>query len=296
MIYSAIPLPVINPEIISVDIAGFNFAIHWYAISYIAGFLVAWGWFNSMMQTPQIWAQKAPMIKADGDRLLTWIIIGVIIGGRLGYVIFYNPLYFFNNPLEIPAIWQGGMSFHGGFAGLIAAVVIFCRLNNAPIASVGDAISVVSLPGLMFGRIANFVNAELWGEPSNLPWAIIYPQPPASECPIEWVGVCSRHPSQLYEALLEGAILCIIFSWLAYQRGAFKIPGQMIGFFFIGYGCARTFVELFRVADSQLITIDNPHGYIINFADFGLTMGQVLSLPMIIIGIVTLIWARTKQS
>lgn len=296
MILPAISLPVFNPELFSFDIAGRHFAIHWYAISYVAGFIVAWRWFISLIRRSELWlGNKSPMQIIDADRLLTWIIIGVIIGGRLGYTLFYNPIYYLNNPLEIFAVWQGGMSFHGGFTGLIVAVIIFCRLNRLSIANVGDAISLVCLPGLFFGRVANFVNAELWGEPSQLPWAVIYLEGPASICPPDWTGICSRHPSQLYEAMLEGAVLCAIFAWLVYRKGAFKIPGQLIGLFFIGYGISRSFVELFRVADPQMRTTENPQGYIIQLFDWGLTMGQVLSIPMIFIGVSVLVWSRRKR-
>ncbi len=291
----AVPLPAFNPEIISFEIAGGNFAVRWYALSYIAGFLIAWRWFISMMEQPGLWPGEPPMGRAAADRLLTWIIIGAILGGRTGYVLFYNPLHYLDNPLGIFAVWRGGMSFHGGLAGLIAATVIFCRLNRLPVASVGDAISVTAMPGLFLGRIANFINGELWGEPSRLPWAVIYPQGPASFCPDGWTGVCSRHPSQIYEALLEGAFLCAVFAWLAYRRNAFKVPGQVTGLFFAGYGGARTLAELFRVSDSQMKSIDNPEGYAIQFADWGLSMGQTLSLPMIALGTGIFIWSRLRR-
>ena len=291
----AVPLPAFNPELISFEIAGADFAVRWYALSYVAGFLIAWRWFISMMERPGLWPDAPPMDRAAADRLLTWIIIGAILGGRFGYALFYNPAHYLEYPLEVFAVWRGGMSFHGGLAGLIAATIIFCRLNRAPIASVGDAISVVAMPGLFLGRIANFINGELWGEPSQLPWAVIYPQGLASVCPDGWAGVCSRHPSQIYEALLEGALLCAVFAWLAYRRNAFKIPGQVMGLFFAGYGAARTVAELFRVSDSQMKSAGNPEGYAIQFGDWGLSMGQTLSLPMIALGIGIFIWSRSAK-
>lgn len=290
-----LPLPAFNPELLAIDIAGVRFAVRWYALSYIAGFLIAWRWFVSMIEQPELWKSQPPMDRKLSDQLLTYIVIGVIIGGRLGYVLFYNPVYFFQNPLEIIAIWQGGMSFHGGFMGLIVAVVLFCLVHRLPTLNVGDAIAVVAMPGLFFGRIANFINGELWGEPSRLPWAVIYPNGPAAICPADWVGVCSRHPSQIYEAILEGALLCLIFAYLAYKRQAFFVPGQIIGLFFIGYGIARVVSEQFRVADIQMISSDNPKGHIIQFAEWGLSMGQTLSLPMIVLGGGIFIWARVRQ-
>lgn len=248
-----------------------------------------------MIETPRIWKSNAPMDREASDQLLTAIIIGVILGGRLGYVLIYNPGYFLQNPWEIVAIWQGGMSFHGGFSGLIIAIILFCHSKNLSVASVGDAVAVVAMPGLFFGRIANFINGELWGETSRLPWAVAYPNGPASVCPEDWIGICSRHPSQIYEALLEGALLCAIFAYLVYQRKAFAIPGQVTGLFFIGYGAARIFSERFRMADLQFRSIDNPEGDVIQLLDWGLSMGQVLSLPMIAIGIGYLVWSRSKK-
>ena len=292
----AIPLPAFNPELVSFQVFGLNLAIRWYALAYIAGFIVAWRWFIALMERKSLWANEPPMDRLASDSLLTWIIIGAILGGRFGYVLFYNPSYYMANPLDAFAVWQGGMSFHGGLTGLIVATVIFCRLNSASIASVGDAISLVAMPGLFFGRIANFINGELWGEPSRLPWAVIYPSGPASVCPETWVGVCSRHPSQLYEAILEGALLCAIFAYLAYKKNAFKIPGQVLGLFFAGYGTARVVVELFRVSDPQMRSLDNPEGHVIELAGFGLSMGQVLSVPMILLGIAVFIWARSRTA
>ncbi len=291
----AIPLPVFNPEIFSTEIFGIRFALHWYALSYIAGFLVARFWFVSLIERPQLWAGVPPMDRNAADQLLTWIIIGAIVGGRAGYVVFYNPLHYVDNPLEALAIWRGGMSFHGGLAGLVVATMLFCKRCHCSILRVGDAISVTAMPGLFLGRIANFINGELWGTPTNVPWAVIYPYGPASHCPETWTGVCSRHPSQLYEALLEGALLCVIFAYLAYRRGAFRIPGQLLGLFFAGYGTVRIFVEQFRHADATIRTVDNPHGYVVEIGDWGLSMGQFLSLPMVLLGIGMFLWARWKN-
>ncbi|MCY3879416.1 MAG: prolipoprotein diacylglyceryl transferase [Rhodobacteraceae bacterium] len=291
----AIPLPVFNPELLSFEIAGVDFAIRWYALAYIAGFLVAWRWFISLMARPDLWPVAPPLDREAADRLLTWVIIGAIAGGRLGYVLFYQQGYYQQNPVEIFALWQGGMSFHGGLAGLVTAAVLFCLSQRASVAAVGDAIALTATPGLFLGRIANFINGELWGEPTQLPWAVIYPLGPASICPDHWLHACSRHPSQLYEALLEGALLCLVLAWLVYRRDGLKTPGQTTGLFFVGYGTARIVVEFFRVADSHLISPDNPDGYVITLAGGGLTMGQTLSLPMILLGSGVVIWARRRR-
>ena len=290
----AVFLPAFDPELISFEIAGFPLALRWYALSYVAGFLVAWVWFIAMMKRRDLWPGEPPMDKESADRLLTWVIIGAVLGGRIGYALFYQPQHYLQNPLEIFAVWQGGMSFHGGFTGLVLATIAFCRVSGAPVVSVGDAVAVCATPGLVFGRVANFINGELWGEPSRLPWAVVFPDGPAAYCPLDWSGVCSRHPSQLYEAILEGVLLCGLLAWLAYRRNWFHVPGQTFGLFFAGYGAARIFAELFRVPDAQLMTADNPAGYAVSLGSFGLSMGQALSIPMVLIGVTVIILARRR--
>ncbi len=284
----AIPLPVFNPELISFEIAGADFAVRWYALAYIVGFLIAWRWIIALMNRPELWLGAPPLDRYGADRLLTWIIFGAILGGRLGYVFFYHPIYYAENPGEILSIWRGGMSFHGGLAGVAVSAYVLCRIIKAPPGSVGDAMALVALPGLFLGRIANFINGELWGEASRLPWAVIYPYGPASVCPEDWIGICSRHPSQLYEALLEGALLCVVLTWLVYRKQWLKTPWRTVGTFIAGYGFCRIFIERFRVADEQLMSPDNPFGYVIQFAGTGMTMGQALSVPMILLGAVLL--------
>ena len=282
----AIFVPSISPEIFSVEIAGFGFALRWYAMSYIAGFLIAWLWFVSLMKRPDLWPDRGPPLQPDQpEKLLSWVIIGVVVGGRLGYTLFYSPAHYLANPLEILMIWQGGMSFHGGCAGLIVATYLFCRAAGAPVASVSDTVSIVVTPGLFLGRIANFINAELWGRPTDIPWAVVFSDGPGSVCPPDWVGLCSRHPSQIYEAALEGLALGAVLAFLAYFRGWLKSPGMVAGVFFSGYGLARIFVELFRVPDEQFISPANPGGHVVSFTEsIGLTMGQLLSLPMLAVG------------
>ncbi len=289
-------LPQFDPVLFAFNVGGFNFALRWYAISYILGFIVAWQWFLMLMRQPKLWPGGNPPMGTElPDRLLTWIIIGVIIGGRLGYALFYNPNHFLRNPLDVLAIWQGGMSFHGGLSGLVAATWLFCRVNGVAVAGVADAISIVALPGLFFGRIANFINNELWGRPSEAPWAVVISSGDGSVCPPDWTAICARHPSQLYEALLEGVILCAILSWLAYRRHWLHLPGQLTGLFFAGYGTARFVVEFFREPDGQFLSADNPGGFVLQFGEWaGLTMGQALSVPMVLIGL-TVIWTARRH-
>ncbi len=294
ILMNAIFLPHISPELVSFTVIGFDFSIRWYALAYILGFLVAWLWFTRLMRRPELWPEgKPPMDRDLPDRLLTWIILGVIAGGRFGYAIFYNPGHYLENPLAVLAIWQGGMSFHGGLAGLVVATWMFCRINRVPVASVADAVAISAMPGLFFGRIANFINNELWGTPSTLPWAVVVPAGDATVCPPDWTAICARHPSQIYEALLEGLFLCALLAWLAYRRGWLQRPGQIAGLFFATYGLVRLAVELVREPDIQFVTADNPAGFVLELgAGFGLTMGQALSLPMILLGALTIGLAR----
>lgn len=294
-----LPFPDISPEIFSIPLGPVTFSLRWYALAYIAGLVLAWRWIVVMVKQPALWKDnKAPMDPKQVEDLLTWVILGVVLGGRLGFVLFYQPLYYLAYPHEILMIWQGGMSFHGGFVGVIVAGVMFGRRHGISIAGIGDSFAVSVAIGLFFGRLANFINGELWGRPSTAPWAIVFPDQRAQICPPEWVGECARHPSQLYEAGLEGILLGIIMFWLAHRRGWLKVPGQLTGLFFIIYGASRSFVELFRQADEQFATAVNPWGHVIRFGDapesWGLTMGQVLSLPMIIIGLV-LIWIARRR-
>jgi len=294
-----IQFPNISPEIFSISLGSFDFALRWYALAYIAGLIIAWRWMVALVKRPDLWRNATPpMAPLQVEDLLTWVIIGVILGGRIGFVLFYQPGYYLANPMEIPMVWRGGMSFHGGFAGVIVAGWLYSRRHGLPVASVGDCFAVTAPVGLFLGRIANFINAELWGRPSTLPWAVVFPGKLAQTCPDGWVGLCSRHPSQLYEAGLEGLVLGLLMFWLAYSKGWLKRPGQLTGVFFVGYGVARSFVEMFRQADQQFVGTNNPFGHVIRFGNaadsWGLTMGQSLSLPMIAIGLGLIWWARRR--
>ncbi|GAA0310634.1 prolipoprotein diacylglyceryl transferase [Rhodovulum strictum] len=287
--------PDIGSEIFSVSLFGLEFALRWYALAYIAGLLIGWRIVVAAVRRPALWpAGRAPMSPGQVDDLLTWIILGVILGGRLGFVLFYQPGHYLANPVEIPMIWRGGMSFHGGLAGVCIALALFARRNGVPLLSAADALALAAPVGLFFGRIANFINAELWGQPSDLPWAVVFPGPLAQDCPGWEMVPCARHPSQLYEAGLEGLVLGLVLVWLVRARGALRRPGFLTGIFFMGYGFARIFVELFREADPQFVTPDNPLGHVLHLGGAGLSMGQLLSLPMVGLGLLFLLLSRRR--
>jgi phosphatidylglycerol---prolipoprotein diacylglyceryl transferase len=290
-----IPFPDLSPEIFSITLFGFEFALRWYALAYIAGIVIAWQISLAAIRRPALWRGNVPpMTRAQIEDLLTWIIIGIIAGGRLGFVLFYQPAYYFANPAQIPMVWQGGMSFHGGFLGVVVAAWIFTWRQKVPRLAASDAIALGVPVGLMLGRLANFINAELWGRPTDVPWGVVFPGAAAQDC-AGVVGLCARHPSQLYQAGLEGALLLAVMLWLAFRRDALKVPGQITGVFLAGYGAARFVVEYFRQADAQFITPDNPLGHVIRLGDsFGITMGQLLSLPMLAAGVFLILFARRR--
>lgn len=283
--------PNVSPELFSITIAGFEFALRWYALAYIFGLLIAWRMVLIFIRKPEKWPnEKPPFTPELLEAFLTWAIVGVVIGGRVGYVFFYNPQDFLRDPLEILKVWQGGMSFHGGFAGVAIAGLLFSLRYKLPILSAADAIAMATPPALLLGRLANFINAELWGRPTDMPWGVIFPGFYAQDCP-DVVGECARHPSQLYEAGLEGVILGVAV--LIFARGtAFLRPGLITGVFIAGYGMARIIVELFRQPDAQFTSDTNPIGYAFQFGEFGLTMGQALSLPMVLVGLMLIILSR----
>jgi phosphatidylglycerol:prolipoprotein diacylglycerol transferase len=279
-----IPFPNISPEIFSIPLFGFEFALRWYALAYIAGILIGWRISVMTVKAARLWLNEQPvMTPAQIEDLLTWMILGVILGGRLGYVLFYQPAYYFQNPHEILFIWQGGMAFHGGLLGVIVAGLIFTTRYKIPKLSAADVMALGVPPGILLGRLANFINAELWGRPTDLPWGVAFPTNTAQYCP-DVIGLCARHPSQLYEALLEGLILGAVLLWLAWRRDAYKTPGLIAGTFFAGYGITRFIVEFVRQPDAQFVSDGNPLGLAFEIGGYGLTMGQFLSIPMILIG------------
>ena len=261
-ILPVIPFPAINPVLISIG----PFAVRWYALAYIVGIIGGWFYARKIIASDKLWGGRAPFSVTDFDDFVLWITLGIILGGRIGYVLFYNPQHFAANPIEIFQLWNGGMSFHGGVIGCVLAIVLFARWRHIPILSLGDVTAAVAPIGLLLGRLANFINGELWGRAADVPWAMVFPH----------AGPVPRHPSQLYEAALEGVVLFLVLALLV-RSGALKRPGFITGVFAIGYGVARIICELFREPDAQL-----------GFLWGGLTMGMVLCIPLILAGIVVL--------
>jgi phosphatidylglycerol:prolipoprotein diacylglycerol transferase len=265
---SALPFPNIDPVLISIG----PLAIRWYALAYIVGILLGWLYARTLIRNDALWRGRAPLTVANFDDFIIWVTFGIILGGRLGYVLFYNPAHFAANPLEIVQVWGGGMSFHGGFAGCVIAVLLFARSAKIPVLSLGDLTCAVAPIGLFLGRIANFINGELWGRPTDVAWAFVFPG----------AGPLPRHPSQLYEAALEGLVLFIVLA-IAVRMGALKRPGLTIGLFAIVYALGRSFCEFFREPDPQL-----------GFLWGGLTMGMLLSIPLFLAGI-AFVWHAMRR-
>lgn len=288
-----LPFPDLSPELFSFSLFGIEFALRWYALAYIFGLLIAWWLAVRAVANPALWRDAPPLSRAQIEDLMTYVILGVILGGRLGFVLFYQPGYYLSNPSQILLIWQGGMAFHGGLIGVAVAAFIFCRMNKVPPLQVADAMSMVVAIGLGLGRLSNFINGELWGRPTDVSWGVIFPGPAAQDCPgpvgivaTELGQMCARHPSQLYQVALEGLVLGAVMLWLAWRRGWLKTPGALTGMFFTIYGLARFAVEFVRQPDAQFTGPDNPIGFAIALSpSVGLTMGQLLSLPMIALGL-----------
>ncbi len=286
-----IPFPDISPNLFSVQLFGYELALRWYALAYIVGLLFGLWIVLRAIRTPRLWIGQPPMTPEQVERLLTWIIFGVILGGRLGYVLFYDLPTYIADPWQVLRVWEGGMAFHGGFAGVVVAAIWFCRREKIPMLSMGDLLALAAPVGLMLGRLANFINAELWGRPTDLPWGVIFPGAAAQTCGVV-LGVCARHPSQLYQATLEGLVLALLLLWLVFRRDALKRPGFVMGVFLVGYGIARFLVEFVRQPDVQFVSPGNPIGWAVQFGGVGLTMGQLLSLPMIAAGLWFVLRAR----
>ena len=248
--------PQIDPVIVQIG----PFGIRWYAMAYIAGLVLGWRLMRRLVAMPP--AVATPL---QVDDFLTWATLGVVLGGRLGYVFFYQPSAFLAEPVRILQVWTGGMSFHGGMLGVVVATIWFCRRNAIPLLGFADRIAVVAPIGLCFGRIANFINGELWGrEAPDVPWAMVFP----------YGGPVPRHPSQLYQAFLEGALLFAAMFLLSRRDSIRAHAGMLTGMFLTGYGLARIVGEFFREPDAFL-----------GFLFAGATMGQLLSLPMVLVGI-----------
>jgi phosphatidylglycerol:prolipoprotein diacylglycerol transferase len=262
-----LPFPDIDPIAVALG----PVAIRWYSLAYIVGLVAGWRYCRRLAARPP----KA--IDPDAfDDFLLWATLGVVLGGRLGYVLFYKPAYFLANPLEIFVIWQGGMSFHGGAAGVILAIILFAWKRGVSWLSLGDLVVCAVPIGLFLGRLANFVNGELYGRAAEVPWAMVFPFDPEQ---------VPRHPSQLYEAGLEGIVLFLLLYFLV-RRGWLERPGAIGGAFLAGYGLARIGVEFFRQPDAHL-------GFLLGFS----TMGQVLSMPLVIAGATLIAWGhRAKRA
>lgn len=292
-----IPFPEnIKPEVFSVSLGDFTFTLYWYALAYIFGIIACWQLAAIALKKNELWQKNTPPLNpVKLEDLMSFSVLGIIFGGRLGFVIFYNPEYYLQNPLEVLFIWQGGMSFHGGLIGVATASFLFFRKNSVPLRSGADLLALGTPIGLGLGRLANFINDELWGRVTDVPWGVIVNSPQSRTVCQEIVDHCIRHPSQIYEAILEGLILFILMMYLAFKRNAFKRPGFLASIFFMGYGLSRCFVELFRQPDQQFQSVNNPMGFFIQFGEMGLTMGQVLSLPMIVIGIILFVTSTRNK-
>lgn len=270
---AALAFPDIDPVIVRLG----PLAIHWYGVAYIVGILFGWWYAKRLIVDSRLWpAGGASMKPEDIDDFLVWAAVGIVAGGRVGYILFYDLARYIANPLDILAVWQGGMSFHGGFAGTVIAMVLFARKRGIRVWSLFDVIAAGTPVALGLVRCANFVNSELWGRITDVPWAVEFPNG----------GPFDRHPSQLYEALLEGVALFLVLRLLTHPMLRLKRPGFIAGAFVTGYGLVRIVVENYREPDAQL-------GYL---AGGWLTMGMVLSIPMVLAGAWAMATAREPKT
>jgi len=274
MPFLTIAFPVFDPIAIALG----PIVIRWYALAYIGGIVIGWIYARALIKSTRLWGGPSPISLLDFDDFILWVTIGIIVGGRTGYVLFYNLDFFIAHPAEIFELWKGGMSFHGGFMGCVFAVFLFCWKRGLSVLSLGDITCAVGPIGLLLGRLANFINSELWGRhaDASVPWAMVFPNG----------GPLPRHPSQLYEASLEGIGLFLILA-LMIRAGALKRPGLILGAFIFFYALARITGEFFREPDPQL-----------GFLWGGLTMGMLLSVPMIFVGLVLMVraWRKPQAS
>ncbi|UFS74162.1 prolipoprotein diacylglyceryl transferase [Tardiphaga sp. 37S4] len=274
MPFLTIAFPVFDPVAIALG----PIVIRWYALAYIGGIVLGWIYARALIKSTKLWGGPSPISLLDFDDFILWVTIGIIVGGRTGYVLFYNLDFFIAHPAEIFELWKGGMSFHGGFMGCVFAVFLFCWKRGLSVLSLGDITCAVGPIGLLLGRLANFINSELWGRhaDASVPWAMVFPNG----------GPLPRHPSQLYEAGLEGIVLFLTLA-LMIRAGALKRPGLILGAFIFFYALARITGEFFREPDPQL-----------GFLWGGLTMGMLLSVPMIFVGLVLMVraWRKPQAS
>jgi phosphatidylglycerol:prolipoprotein diacylglycerol transferase len=274
----AIPFPNIDPVALQIG----PVAIKWYGLAYLAGLLLGWLYIRRLLSEAYLWADnKPPFRQAQVDDLLLYITAGVVLGGRLGFVIFYEPSYYLANPQDIIAVWKGGMAFHGALVGCIIAIWAFAWRNGVSPWSTGDLVTAAVPIGLFFGRVANFINGELFGRPTSLPWGMVFPEAALHHPDVE---PTPRHPSQLYEAALEGLLLFLVLRLLTHYFDALKRPGVVSGVFLVGYALARSTSELFR----------EPH-FAHAFNVGPLTAGIVYSIPMLLLGLFVVYLARTRE-
>ncbi|WP_026282795.1 prolipoprotein diacylglyceryl transferase [Rhizobium sp. 2MFCol3.1] len=268
------PFPNIDPIAFAIG----PVAIHWYGLAYVAGIMIGWYYARLIAANDSLWpGNVSPITKSQLDDFVVWVALGVVLGGRIGYILFYDMPAIIESPIRAIQIWNGGMSFHGGLTGTTIAMIIFAKRNKIPLWNLFDIVAAVVPVGLFFGRIANFINGELWGRLTDVPWAVVFPTG----------GPFARHPSQLYEAGLEGIVLVLVLAALIYGMRALKTPGFVAGVFVCGYALSRIFVEFFREPDAQL-------GYLLGTN--WLTMGMVLSSPMILLGLWAMIRARRQAA
>lgn len=265
------PFPEFDPVLIHIG----PLAIRWYALAYVAGILLGWAYAGALLRRPALWAPRSPPLTTNQlDDLILWVTLGIVIGGRLGHVFFYTPGLILEDPLEIFRVWNGGMAFHGGLIGVLTALAIFAWRQKVDLFRLGDLVAAAVPIGLCLGRIANFINGELWGRPTTVPWGVVFPG----------AGPLPRHPSQLYESALEGLVLFTVLAVLIFGFRQLRHRGVVAGTFLLGYGLIRISLE----------TVREPDAYMPDFP-LGLTMGMMLSAPMVIAGLV-LIWRGLREA
>jgi phosphatidylglycerol---prolipoprotein diacylglyceryl transferase len=273
----AIGFPGIDPVAIALG----PLQVRWYGLAYLAGLVLGWLYMRSLLRQERLWAGAPPMKPEQTDDFLLWATLGVVIGGRLGYVLFYDPVLYFSEPQRIFMVWQGGMSFHGGLLGMISAIALFSRLNRIPFLALGDVTAAVVPIGLFFGRVANFINGEVYGKISDVPWAVEFPARLLT--PGDVFG--PRHPTQLYEAAMEGIILFLVLRWFTHRRDSLKTPGRTAGIFLLGYGLARILAEFTKEWD---------HFHVLTTQYT--SPGMIYSLPMVLFGLYLIFGAPRRPN
>lgn len=277
--FFAIPFPNIDPVALQLG----PLTVKWYGLAYMAGLILGWLYIRRLIRDPGLWPAGEPPFNIEKtDDLLFYMTLGVVLGGRLGFVLFYEPIYYLSHPLEIVQVWRGGMAFHGALIGCGLAIWLFARRNGVSPWSAMDLCAAAVPIGLFFGRLANFVNGELFGRPTTMPWGMVFPEAMYQYAAIE---PTPRHPSQLYEAFFEGLVLFLVLRWMTHRMRALKSPGLVAGTFMIGYGLARSFCELFRQPDPL-------HALTVGF----LTPGIAYSIPMILLGLYFIRAARLSRT